>query len=1597
MSDLDIVGGAAVDVVPIVPNFHTKLKALVLPIADKVGEEAGKRMGQAISDNIVIAIPSAINKGGKAAQGAAAKQGSDTGGAFARSIRAHLEAAFKAMPKLDIRLSDAGVDAELARIRAKLEQLAGKRIGIDVDAVHAAAEVERLDEQLRRLGAAHPNIAVRADTATARAALAKIREEVAALTAEPGRVRLETDGAFGAKLRAVVEQAKAGLPEINIDADTSPARAEIQSLRAQLAALADARVGIDVDAGEALAKINEIQARLAVLSLKSADIDVRVDAARASAQLAALQAQADGTKTFKITALADTSQASSALLALSIQMAVLAAIPAIPVGLAGLGAIASMATAAAGGVGALALVAVPAIHDITAALQAKSAAEKDATATSAAGSSAGIQAAQRALQMAGAQQALAAAHRSAAQSITQANRAIADAERALADAQQRAADQRRSSAEAVARAEQALSDARRQSADSVARAERSLADAQRDARLAEEALTAARRTAAQQLQDLSDRLKDGQLDQREATLRVKQAQEDLQRVMADPTATDLQREQAQLAFDQAKQHADEQVRDYKRLQVEAARQRAAGIGGNDAVRAAAKRLADAQRDVGDQTKAVADAQRAAARAVSDALKGLVDAQRDAARQQRESARSVADAQRRVGDAVQAAANAQVSAADSIAAAERGVESARLSGLGTTAKAISKTDEYQKALAKLTPEGRKLFEAIAGPQGLRVAFREWSTSLQPEVLPLFTRGVDGAKASLPGFTPLVLGAAAGVRELMDRASAQLKTPFWQGFKKDLADNVKPAVVGFGVAFGNVIKGVAGVIDAFLPHMDGIAAHSDRITARFARWGTSLKGSPDFERFLAYVKETSPGLAEFLGDLFRAALDVSKALSPLSSTMFATLEPVLKAISWISVHAPGLVQALWGIYFAQKAIALGMAAFAGAMVLYETVVAGATLVTAGWAVAINATGIIPVLRAIILVVGLVVVGVIYAYNHWGIFHDAVDAAARGIGTVASGMWAILKPIFDGIVWAVMHIGDGLTWLWQTIISPVFGMIASAAQILFTAVVTLALLPIYLAVQTLGGIFSWLWEKAIHPAINEIAAAARWLWDKVIDPFFSLIGGKAQWLYNQAIAPASSHVVGALQAIGDGARWLWDRAIGPIFGWIGDKADWLYTHGIKPPFNKIMSGIHAVADSFATARDDIKKAWDQVADIAKKPVRFIIDHVYNHGIVPLWSAVAKITGAKKLDKIDLEGFATGGVMSGYSPGRDDRIIAVGGGEAVMRPEWTRAVGPGYVHTMNAAARSGGVSGVQKALGIKGYFLGGIVDWFKDKGSDVGNFFKTGWDYLTNPGKAFDVAKDWIKNQLKDIGAGQWGVELAKMPITMVSDLKDKALEWVGLGGGGGGPTGSGDGGSGVARWRPTVLQALDLLGQPGTWADTVLRRMNQESGGNPRAVNLWDSNAKAGYPSTGLMQVIRPTFQSYAGKFQDTGPFMYGVSVDPLANTYAGLNYAVHRYHSLSALNRPGGYAEGGFPGVGELAWVGEQGPELVRFMHPAQVYSHSDSSRIAANWGGVQSGGGRGDIHADVRVFVGDREITDIVRTEVVAHENRTSADITTGRW
>ncbi len=99
----------------------------------------------------------------------------------------------------------------------------------------------------------------------------------------------------------------------------------------------------------------------------------------------------------------------------------------------------------------------------------------------------------------------------------------------------------------------------------------------------------------------------------------------------------------------------------------------------------------------------------------------------------------------------------------------------------------------------------------------------------------------------------------------------------------------------------------------------------------------------------------------------------------------------------------------------------------------------------------------------------------------------------------------------------------------------------------------------------------------------------------------------------------------------------------------------------------------------------------------------------------------------------------------------------------------------------------------------------------------------------------------------------------------------------------------------WIKESLDVMAKHGIPGTY-EGIHRNIMRESSGNPLAINNWDSNAVAGTPSKGLLQVIQPTFLAYhvPGTAMD--------SYDPVANITAACNYAADRYGSIDNVNGP-----------------------------------------------------------------------------------------------
>lgn len=434
-----------------------------------------------------------------------------------------------------------------------------------------------------------------------------------------------------------------------------------------------------------------------------------------------------------------------------------------------------------------------------------------------------------------------------------------------------------------------------------------------------------------------------------------------------------------------------------------------------------------------------------------------------------------------------------------------------------------------------------------------------------------------------------------------------------------------------------------------------------------------------------------------------------------------------------------------------------------------------------------------------------------------------------------------------------------------------------------------------QTIGGFFASI-PSAIGGWFSSAGGWVQSVWNGVTTWFGGVPGRITGWF---------AGIPGTFSGIFQSAK----NGITGIFGSVGG---W-FNQNVKTP---ISNAVNAIGNTFSTTKDWIRSSWNQVKDAAKSPVSFIVNTVYTNGIKKVWNSVAGAVGLNlKLPDVK---FAEGGINPGYAPGVDSIPAMTSPGEAWMVPEWTRAVGAANIYRWNRIARRQGVAAVREDMMMGGlrFAGGGIVGkvgsavsgakkWLEDLSETAQSFVKNPGDWVAS--KILSP----VKSQVAGICGGQFGMMVGQLPVKAASALVDKAKsfassltdKWKSKSESG---QYHGAVGGGVEQWRSLVIRVLKELGQAESWADTVLRRMNQESGGNPNAINNWDSNAKAGHPSQGLMQTIPGTFNAYAGPYRSLG------ITNPLANIYAGMNYALHRYGSLSALNRAGGYAFGGIVG-------------------------------------------------------------------------------------
>ena len=364
-----------------------------------------------------------------------------------------------------------------------------------------------------------------------------------------------------------------------------------------------------------------------------------------------------------------------------------------------------------------------------------------------------------------------------------------------------------------------------------------------------------------------------------------------------------------------------------------------------------------------------------------------------------------------------------------------------------------------------------------------------------------------------------------------------------------------------------------------------------------------------------------------------------------------------------------------------------------------------------------------------------------------------------------------------------------------------------------------------------------------------------------------------------------------------WFSER-ISDIRNSVKPIADWF-----SKTFQKAYSGITKIFDN-------IGGYFEKVAGWISKPIKGALDAVRK---AVNW-IYKKLGGDSDL----IPAFATGtngvahdtlGVVNDQSGSTYRELVQFPNGKTII-PTGRNVVLPMPKGTKVLPA---GKTAALMQMQSMPHFKSGIGDLIGSAWESFKSFTGNVFDYATHPKKLVQLAIDKFTDFT---GALEPGLTIAKTSInklfdSVVSKVKDlfsgTSMDYS--------PSG------GVEQWRELAKKALQMTKQfSEDNLNALLKQMQHESGGNPYAINNWDSNAKKGTPSKGLMQVIDSTFKANALEGYNSNIY------DPLSNMLASIRYTVSRYGSLySGWTARGykGYKTGGMPLNGEIYVANENG--------------------------------------------------------------------------
>ena len=478
-------------------------------------------------------------------------------------------------------------------------------------------------------------------------------------------------------------------------------------------------------------------------------------------------------------------------------------------------------------------------------------------------------------------------------------------------------------------------------------------------------------------------------------------------------------------------------------------------------------------------------------------------------------------------------------------------------------------------------------------------------------------------------------------------------------------------------------------------------------------------------------------------------------------------------------------------------------------------------------------------------------------WAVIMNLVHTGVNILVDAFKGGWDIITTLFK-VAWAVISAVVKVGWgVIEAFLKPAIAgleqlfTVAWAAIVMtfkdswavIVAVVKIAWAAIQavckIAWDVLVGIFSVALDLITghwKQAWTDMQTTATQVWNAIKD-FFTTTLQALTTLFTQTLNNIKAFLQTTWDVITSDAKTAWNAIASFFTSWWNDEVAGVRStlsmlrsvllnawNGMKTDVSVIWGAIKAVfttvwdglTTGFSNAVAGIQKVWDTLQSIIETPVKFIVNTIYDDGIVKVVNAVGSLIGLK-LSPIS---FAEGGkVTQGTGPKSDDVLVRVSKGETIVSAAHSQQLAPAMSAVGVPGYGAGGVPVPAGMAGIPGYADGGTPGRGATLGAgnptgspnigtailnivgDIGNALKN----LTGDALAA-AAKPILDKLLNEMPGGgtTLGADLKKIPEKMITALLNELK-------GTGGATGSG---ADIAKYAASFVGKI-----PYVWGGTTL----------------------------------------------------------------------------------------------------------------------------------------------------------------------------------